>query len=90
MEDCYGEEYHSVVTRSDSEDAAAPASKGEMGFPHFEHNQWTVEGEIERFGAFGSAASRLHGPKRWLATALVLLFVFLVLYATVGALVALL
>ena len=28
----------------------------EEGFPPFEHGQWTVEGEIERFGAFGRGA----------------------------------
>ena len=37
----------------------------EEGFPAFEHNQWTVEGEIERFGAFGRGASASRGWKRW-------------------------
>jgi hypothetical protein len=37
----------------------------EPGFPDFRYNQWTVEGEIERFGALGRAGARSHGPKRW-------------------------
>ncbi len=82
--------YHSVMTRSDSEDPAARPSRGEKGFPHFEHNQWTVEGEIERFGAFGRAASQLHGPKRWVATALALLFLLFVLVEAIGVLTAVL
>jgi hypothetical protein len=43
------------------------------GFPAFEHNQWTVEGEIERFGAFGRGAARARGWKRSVALALVAL-----------------
>lgn len=35
------------------------------GFPEFRHNQWTVEGEIERFGALGRAGARSRGAKRW-------------------------
>lgn len=45
------------------------------GFPRFRHNQWTVEGEIERLGAFASGARRARGPKRWLAYVLVVVFV---------------
>ena len=37
----------------------------EPGFPEYRYNQWTVEGEIERFGALGSAGARTDGPKRW-------------------------
>lgn len=37
----------------------------EPGFPEFRHSQWTVEGEIERFGALGRAGARSRGPKRW-------------------------
>lgn len=36
----------------------------EEGFPAFQHGQWTVEGEIERFGAFGRGATRARGWKR--------------------------
>ena len=36
----------------------------EVGFPEFDHNQWTFEGEIERLGAFSSGASRARGWKR--------------------------
>jgi hypothetical protein len=39
----------------------------EEGFPAFEHNQWTVEGEIERFGAFGRGVSASQGWKRGVA-----------------------
>lgn len=45
------------------------------GFPRFRHSQWTIEGEIERLGAFASGARRAHGPKRWVAYALVFVFV---------------
>ena len=44
------------------------------GFPGFRHNQWTVEGEIERFGAFGRAASAATGWKRTVAWVMVVLF----------------
>ncbi len=37
----------------------------EPGFPEFRYNQWTVEGEIERFGALGRRGARSHGLKRW-------------------------
>ena len=42
-----------------------------IGFPEFEHNQWTIEGEIERFGAFARGARRAGGLKRVVATILV-------------------
>ena len=42
------------------------------GFPEFEHNQWTVEGEIERLGAFAAGTRRAGGWKRVVATLLVL------------------
>ena len=45
----------------------------EPGFPAFRHNQWTVEGEIERFGAFARGARSGGGAKRWIAVALVAL-----------------
>lgn len=47
------------------------ATRAEQGFPEFEHNQWTIEGEIERFGAFGAGARRAGGWKRIVATILV-------------------
>jgi hypothetical protein len=43
--------------------------------PAFEHAPFTVEGEIERFGAFGRGGAAAHGWKRWLAVALVVLVV---------------
>lgn len=45
------------------------------GFPKFRHGQWTIEGEIERFGAFASGARRARGPKRWIAYFLVFVFI---------------
>ena len=47
----------------------------EEGFPTFEHNQWTFEGEIERLGAFARGATKVSGPKRWLAVFVALMFV---------------
>ena len=47
----------------------------EAGFPAFEHNQWTVEGEIERFGAFGRGVSASRGWKRGAAVGLLVLLV---------------
>lgn len=41
------------------------------GFPGFEHNQWTIEGEIERFGAFGRGAASATGWKRVVALLMV-------------------
>lgn len=43
------------------------------GFPGFEHNQWTIEGEIERFGAFGRGAASATGWKRVVALVMVLI-----------------
>jgi len=45
------------------------------GFPQFEHNQWTIEGEIERMGAFGSAGAKARGWRRGVAVAMALLLV---------------
>jgi hypothetical protein len=46
-------------------------SIAETGFPEFAHNQWTVEGEIERLGAFGRGGARARGWRRWVAIVLV-------------------
>jgi hypothetical protein len=65
-------------TRDPFEEAAAAEAMAEVvesGFPTFEHNQWTVEGEIERFGAFGRGASRATGWKRTVALVLIALLV---------------
>jgi hypothetical protein len=65
-------------TRDPFEEAAAAETTAEVvesGFPTFEHNQWTVAGEIERFGAFGRGASRATGWKRTVALVLVALLV---------------
>ena len=45
------------------------------GFPRFEHNQWTVEGEIERMVEFARGAKSATGAKRWVALSLVALLV---------------
>jgi hypothetical protein len=47
----------------------------ETGFPEFAHNQWTVEGEIERFGAFGRGGAAARGWRRWVAIVLVVAIV---------------
>ena len=47
----------------------------EEGFPSFEHNQWTVEGEIERFGAFGRGVSSSRGWRRGVGFVLLALLV---------------
>jgi hypothetical protein len=44
----------------------------EDGFPTFRHNQWTIEGEIERLGTFARGASRAAGWRRWVARAVAL------------------
>jgi hypothetical protein len=65
-------------SRDPFEEAAGAETAAEVvqaGFPEFEHNQWTVEGEIERFGAFGRGASRATGWKRTVAVVLIVLLV---------------
>ena len=57
-------------------------SHAEAGFPRFEHNQWTVEGEIERFGAFGRAGARAYGWRRAVAVFMALLLVVPLLIGT--------
>jgi hypothetical protein len=47
----------------------------ETGFPEFAHNQWTVEGEIERLGAFGRGGAAARGWRRWVAIVLVVAIV---------------
>lgn len=49
--------------------------KDREGFPRFQHGPWTIEGEIERFGAFASGARRARGAKRWVAIVIVVAFV---------------
>jgi hypothetical protein len=67
-------------------DPAADKSRSEVGFPPFEHNQWTVEGEIERFGAFGQGVARARGWKRLIGLFLVLLIVLPILLGAASVL----
>ena len=53
------------------------------GFPEFRHNQWTVEGEIERFGALAVSAKRAGGWKRVATTVLALSLIVLMAGGTV-------
>lgn len=57
------------------EDGREGLPEAVAGFPVFEHSQWTIEGEIERFGAFGRGGAAATGWKRILALLLVALMV---------------
>ena len=59
--------------RTRSDDRGGATADG--GFPRFEHNQWTVEGEIERMGAFARGARSASGARRWVALLLVAVLV---------------
>src|SRR5215210_4678059 len=45
------------------------------GYPTFTHNQWTIEGELERVGAFARGASRATGRQRTMAVILAFLLI---------------
>jgi hypothetical protein len=53
-------------TRSDRGGSRVNIDDG-VGFPEFEHNQWTFEGEIERLGALARGSHRVSGWRRTLA-----------------------
>ena len=53
-------------TRSDDGGHRADITSG-LEVPAYEHNQWTVEGYIERLGVFSRGASRATGWKRAVA-----------------------
>lgn len=55
----------------DPSDGSETGTHAEVGMPDYKHNQWTIEGEIERFGAFSSGVTRAHGWKRWVGVFLV-------------------
>ena len=61
----------------------------EHGYPTFKHNQWTIEGELERVGAFARGASSLTGPKRVMAAVVALLLILPFAVGVVMALVSL-
>ena len=65
-------------------DVPTASTGGVTGLGDFEHNQWTVEGEIERLGAFAAGARRTSGWKGRLA--MVLLLAIFVLPLLVSAL----
>jgi hypothetical protein len=66
-------------------DPPGAATGGVTGLGDFEHNQYTVEGEIERIGAFAAGARRTEGWKGTLA--LYLLLAILVLPVVIALLV---
>jgi hypothetical protein len=66
-------------------DVPEHATGGVTGLGDFEHNQYTVEGEIERIGAFAAGARRASGWKGRLA--MILLLSIFVLPLLVGAVV---
>jgi hypothetical protein len=47
----------------------------EHGYPTFRHNQWTIEGEIERVSAFARGAGRATGGRRMMAMILAFLLI---------------
>ena len=57
------------------------AHEVQAGFPAFEHNQWTVEGEIERFGAFGRAGASARGWRRYVAVTVAIAMVLPIVLA---------
>jgi len=65
------------VPNDDEDDLGEGAEEAvaEVGFPEFAHNQWTVEGEIERLGAFGRGGATARGWRRWVAIGLVVAIV---------------
>ena len=73
-------------TRSDSGGRRSDITQG-VGFPEFEHNQWTFEGRIERLAAFAGGAGRAPGTKRVgakvIAVAVLLPFAVLLVAAVV-------
>lgn len=74
-------------------DGAPPGreqTRAEVGVPSFDHGQYTIEGEIERLGAFASGARRARGPKRIVAIVLVLLFVLPIVLGAVFEIVSVL
>jgi hypothetical protein len=71
-----------------SSDVPNDATGGVTGLGDFEHNPYTVEGEIERIGAFAAGARRAEGWKGRLA--MVLLLAIFVLPVLTGLLVNLL
>jgi hypothetical protein len=68
----------------DGREVPESRAQSETGFPSFEHNQWTVEGEIERLGAFGGGVARARGWKRLVGLFLVVLIVMPILLGAVS------
>lgn len=67
------------------DDASATTDVTEyVGFPTFEHNQWTVEGEIERAGAFARGSHHVHGWRRGVAVVIALVFLLPVAFEVVS------
>ena len=76
-------------TRSDRPGGRSDITSG-VGFPSFEHNQWTFEGQIERLGAFARGSHRVTGWRRTVAVVLALAFLTPLAIGLVSYLVALL
>jgi hypothetical protein len=81
------------VGPDEDDDRSAPPpddlfSRGEVtahvGFPEFEHNQWTVEGEIERLGAFSRGSHHVRGWRRAVAVLLALIFILPLAYTVLA------
>jgi hypothetical protein len=55
------------------------------GFPAFEQNQWTFEGQMERWGAFARGANRATGWRRVVALALAIMILVPFVLAIAGS-----
>lgn len=79
------EVFRDLERRFHEDDPESTGVFAEAGFPTFEHNQYTIEGEIERFHHFGMAGARATGWKRAVALLIVVSF-FAPLLLSVGVL----
>jgi hypothetical protein len=73
-------------TRSDR-----PGGRSDLedGFPAFQHNQWTFEGEIERLGALARGVNRSSGSRRHVGRVFFVILLAPFLFAIVAYVIAL-
>lgn len=63
-----------------------PGPPVDDGFPEFEHNQWTFEGEIERLGGYAKGMHRAKQRRAWIRWVGYLVAVAFLLPLVIGAL----